>query len=193
MTTSRATREPTAGLLGRPPRVALGLSGSRRRPLSLRHGCRSMARPATPHRRRGQALVEFVLVLPMLLLFLAGIFDFGMGLYTQMTIVNAAREGARIATIDPDPSTIPQVVTASVQGAATGLSAGNLTVTATCVPIVSTSCDFNSATDSQQGDAVSITVTYPYSWIMPIYIPFLNARLFQGPLTLSSTVQMILQ
>ena len=53
----------------------------------------------------GQALVEFALVLPLLILILCGIVDFGWIYYNQITLNNAAREGARYAVIHYDPST----------------------------------------------------------------------------------------
>jgi hypothetical protein len=48
---------------------------------------------------RGQSLVEFSLVLIPLLLILLGIIQMGFVFNTQVTITNAAREGARAATI----------------------------------------------------------------------------------------------
>ena len=39
------------------------------------------------------------MVLPVFLLVLAGILDFGLGLYSQMTVINAAREGARLGVV----------------------------------------------------------------------------------------------
>jgi len=53
----------------------------------------------------GQSLVEFALVLPVLLLLLCAIIDFGWLYYNQITLNNAAREGARYAVIHYDPST----------------------------------------------------------------------------------------
>jgi hypothetical protein len=50
-------------------------------------------------RSRGQTLVEFALVLPMLLLFLLGILDLGRAVYAYSTISNAAREAARLAIV----------------------------------------------------------------------------------------------
>ena len=54
---------------------------------------------------KGQALVEFALVMPILLLLLCGIIDFGWIYYNQITLNNAAREGARYAVIHYDPTT----------------------------------------------------------------------------------------
>mgnify|MGYP000547232741 CR=1 FL=1 len=54
---------------------------------------------ATPdHKRergRGQALVEFAIVLPVFFLVVAGMFDFGLGIYSDLTLVNAARESVK--------------------------------------------------------------------------------------------------
>jgi hypothetical protein len=47
----------------------------------------------------GAELVEFALVLPLLLLVLGGIVDFGMLLQRQQVVTNAAREGARLAAV----------------------------------------------------------------------------------------------
>ena len=54
---------------------------------------------------KGQAMVEFALVVPILRVLLCGIVDFGWLYYNQITLNNAAREGARYAVIHYDPST----------------------------------------------------------------------------------------
>ncbi|WP_155369199.1 TadE/TadG family type IV pilus assembly protein [Catellatospora vulcania] len=50
-------------------------------------------------RDRGAAAVEMALMLPLLLLLVFGIIDFGRMLNTQIRITEAAREGARAVTI----------------------------------------------------------------------------------------------
>ena len=58
-------------------------------------------------RRRGQALVEFALIIPLFLLLLVGIFDLGRAVFAYNTLTNAAREGARIAIVNQyEPSII---------------------------------------------------------------------------------------
>jgi Flp pilus assembly protein TadG len=64
----------------------------------------------------GQTAVEFALILPILVLILMGVFDFGRAFYAYSVVANAAREGARAgvyfrATADE--------VTAGVYSAAT--------------------------------------------------------------------------
>jgi len=55
---------------------------------------------------RGQAIVELALTLPLLLLVLLGIFDFGLMFQRFEVVANAAREAARVAVL-PD-STVGQ-------------------------------------------------------------------------------------
>ena len=50
--------------------------------------------------RRGQALVEFALVFPVLVLILLGIFEVGRAVFAYNTLGNAAREGARVAAVN---------------------------------------------------------------------------------------------
>ncbi len=56
-------------------------------------------RPARKPRGPGQAVIEFALVLPLLLLVLLGITEFGRAFYTLNVLTQAAREGARLAAV----------------------------------------------------------------------------------------------
>ncbi|MFF5175551.1 TadE/TadG family type IV pilus assembly protein [Micromonospora sp. NPDC000089] len=53
---------------------------------------------------RGAAAVEMALVLPLLLLLLFGIIDFGRMLNAQLTLTEAAHDGARAASVGADPA-----------------------------------------------------------------------------------------
>ena len=55
---------------------------------------------------RGQALVEFALVVPLFLLLLFGILDLGRGVFAYNTIQNAAREAVRLAIVDQNEDAI---------------------------------------------------------------------------------------
>lgn len=43
---------------------------------------------------RGQSLVEMAIIMPLLLIIMAGVFDFGLVLHSYVVVVNAAREAA---------------------------------------------------------------------------------------------------
>ena len=51
-------------------------------------------------RSDGQALLEFALVLPVLLIVIVGVFDGGRAVFTNTTLSQAAREGARLAAVE---------------------------------------------------------------------------------------------
>jgi hypothetical protein len=56
-------------------------------------------------RSRGQELMEFAIVLPLLLLIVFGVLDLGRLFHALITITNAAREGARYGIVYPDDLT----------------------------------------------------------------------------------------
>lgn len=49
---------------------------------------------------QGQALVEFALVLPVMLLVLFGAIDFGRAIYAYNTVAEGVRQGSRLAVVD---------------------------------------------------------------------------------------------
>ena len=66
-------------------------------------------RGADGRRTRGQTLVEFALVLPIFLVILMSLLDFGRVIYAQHTINQDAREAARVGAVSADTltSTLP--------------------------------------------------------------------------------------
>jgi Flp pilus assembly protein TadG len=65
-------------------------------PFRRRHGQKSR------QKSRGQSLVEFALILPVFLVFLAAALDLGRVFYANISLNNAAREGAFEASKHPD-------------------------------------------------------------------------------------------
>src|SRR5439155_411108 len=73
---------------------------------------------------RGQSLVEFALVLPLMVTVMLGIVDFGFVFFVRGSVENAAREGARYGSIHPsDVSGITNRVKQTVMGIDTSSSA----------------------------------------------------------------------
>ncbi|MBN1812593.1 MAG: pilus assembly protein [Anaerolineae bacterium] len=54
--------------------------------------------PSNSHEERGQSYIEFVLVLPVLLLLVMGAIELALLLRAQLVLTNATREGARLAS-----------------------------------------------------------------------------------------------
>jgi len=53
-------------------------------------------------KQKGQALVEFALILPLLLMLLFGVFEFGRAMFIKNTLNNAARAAVRVAVVTPN-------------------------------------------------------------------------------------------
>jgi len=57
-------------------------------------------------KRRGQSLVEFTVLLPLLIMMISGLIEFGFMLNYYLDMIDAAREAARFAA-DDDPIRLP--------------------------------------------------------------------------------------
>lgn len=108
--------------------------------------CHGVGRSA---REVGAAAVEFAIILPVLLLIVAGIIDFGRAFFTQVTLTNAAREGARAAVIRVDAG----VVEARTRAALGPLDTGAVTVGAGSCP-------------ASGGGPVTVDVTSTFDWLI---------------------------
>ncbi|MCZ7572252.1 MAG: pilus assembly protein [Ardenticatenaceae bacterium] len=108
---------------------------------------------------QGQDLVEYALILPLLLLLLLGIMEFGIVIFSYDTIANAAREGARVGII-------PANSTADVQNAAMAMTSG-LDPGALSISVArSGSCS--------GPDSVKVVVTYDVKLISGVIIQALG-------------------
>jgi hypothetical protein len=79
-------------------------------------------------KEKAQTLVEFAFVLPLLLLLMVAIIEFGIIFYTQMAVTNAAWEGARAGATIIDPSQGDQEIIGAVHNAAFGLDTSRLSI-----------------------------------------------------------------
>lgn len=52
----------------------------------------------------GSATVELALLLPLLLVILVGVTEVAVAARTHLELLNAAREGARVAAVNPEPA-----------------------------------------------------------------------------------------
>jgi Flp pilus assembly protein TadG len=113
-------------------------------------------------KRRGVSLVQMALVLPVCLVFLLGLFDFCRALMVRQVVDNAAREGARYATV----STI-SVTTSAVQTVVRNFIAGQLPTSATTIQVYladpATGANLGDWTTAQLGQAIGVKVTGTYT------------------------------
>ena len=135
----------------------------------------------TGNREKGASAVEFALVLPVLMLVLFGIIEFGLTLYDKAIITNASREGARrgIVYVGDTVGVSPGVVTSTVDSyvgsylvsLGSGTGTPSTTITGNCgVP----------------GSSLTVAVSYPYSFLV---LPSFASGL-AGGITLSGVTVM---
>ncbi len=102
----------------------------------------------------GGSAVEFALLLPVLMMILFGIIEFGMALNRQSILTNASREGARLGIVQ----SIPAITTAAINAAidnyltAAGIPPGNVTRAIVAGGIT--------------GTPVTVTLTLPYTYVV---------------------------
>lgn len=100
---------------------------------------------------RGQTFVEFALALPILVVLLFGIIQFGVAFHDYITLTDATRAGARKAAVSGslDPSQRQGAVIGAVRGSAQNLDQSQL--------------DASVTSSWGHGDDVTVTATYPYT------------------------------
>jgi len=109
-----------------------------------------MRRQRRPSDERGASMVEAAIVLPILVLLIFGVVEFGLAFNAKVTLTHAAREGVREYALNNDLG----AATDKVKFAADGLDPALLGVSATaCV----------------DGDQTELTVQYPYSYDIPFW------------------------
>ena len=79
----------------------------------------------------GASAVEFALLLPVLMMILFGIIEFGLALYRQAILTNASREGARLGIVQSVPAITTAQIDARIDNYLTpaGIIPGNVTHT----------------------------------------------------------------
>jgi Flp pilus assembly protein TadG len=140
----------------------------------------------------GQSLVEFSLILPVLLILVFGIIDFGMGLRSYISLTNATREGARFAAVGNPAGTYPGdcdgATTTTVIGrvcvAIEGLDLSALTTVAVAYP-----------GGVAPGESVVVSADYTYTFITPVgdIMNFFSGGAFPETLSLSTSTDMRLE
>ena len=105
----------------------------------------------------GQDLIEYALVLPLFLLLVFGIIEFGLVIMSYNTIANAAREGARAGILPPSDDCDTACRDAAAEVAARALTAG------------------------LNADELEVTVTRPGGGAIQVEVDYV-AHLITGPI-----------
>ena len=129
---------------------------------AAKHGCSKSLLS-----EQGQDLVEFALLLPLLLLLLLGIIEFGIAVFDYNSIANVGREVARYGSVHPSESTLEKFIfvddkteyTEDIKRWTRGLLNDTETLSITYA------LDNDDDQGSVLSSTVQVTVTYKYQFL----------------------------
>lgn len=128
----------------------------------------------TRQKDRGQGLVEFALVLPVLIIIAFGVLDLARVFFGVIAITNASREGARYLTQHPDDNQPDGagVKYAGTKNAARQESLGSfVNITQADVNVIPECRDLDGFTGCDHGFPIRVVVTHRFDLIMGWLLP----------------------
>ena len=111
----------------------------------------------TGRKERGQAMVEFALLLPIFLVVIFIIVDFGVGISRWVIVTNSTREGARMGAVGATTGEIADRVATTSNGLLNPVD----------VTVYYLDKDANGA-PGDRGDSVVVESDYNYTFITPL-------------------------
>ena len=139
--------------------------------------------------RKGGSAVEFALVLPVLLLLVFGIIEWGLYLFNSHVITNASREGARKGIVQA----VPRVPLSDIQTAVHTYSDSHLVTfaDAKASPIIDIALDGSPGTPCPTGNGfghyLAVEVRYDYTFLL---LPPLTGGILPGMKTITARTAM---
>lgn len=150
--------------------------------------------------------MEFSLVIPLLLILVFGVIDFGMGLRAYITVAQAAREGARFGTVGNLPGTFATggsgecngstktTVVGRVCSTLDGLGLTNVQSVSvqSCDTAPTPTCSAATTANMTSGRSLRVSATYTYHYITPVQriVNFLSAGSLGSTLSITSATDM---
>jgi Flp pilus assembly protein TadG len=149
-------------------------------------------------REEAQSLAEFALIMPIFLILVFGIIDFGMGLRAYITVAQATREGARYGVVGNQAGTFTSGGSGDCNGSTSTSIVGKVCSTLngldlTDIQTVTTTCpDTGTTPPCNPGDELEVHAEYHYHYITPVraLVNVLSGGSMPGYITVSSTASM---
>jgi len=111
----------------------------------------------------GAAAVEFALILPLLLILIIGLIDFGRMGFTQVSVTSASREGARYSSLYSSGLSSTQLITDFVQTSSPLTAKVSQLDSAGVLTVTSSMCS-----STQSGENTSVVVSTNFKWLLPV-------------------------
>lgn len=127
-------------------------------------------------------MVEMALVLPLFLMLVLGIIEFGRAMMIANLVTNAAREGARMAVLDGSTNTeISSGVKTFLQSAiGHSVSTGDIAVTITVTPATGNPNPNNNVANAISRDLITVKVQVPFNKVALIPGNYLAGKQLAG-------------
>lgn len=133
-----------------------------------------------PGERRGVAAVEMAFVLPLFLMLVLGIVEFGRALMVGQLVTNSAREGARIAVITGSTNTEVEQHIEDFLIATTDVAATDVDVDITITPAPGNPDPGGQVAAAEKKDLITVRVQLPFDKVSFVAGSFLNGKNLTG-------------
>jgi Flp pilus assembly protein TadG len=107
---------------------------------------------------RGATVVEFAFIVPLLIVLVLGIAEFGRAFQVSGTLSAAAREGVRVMALQNDPAAARAAVRNAAPALDPAVTNAQITITPASCPVTGTG-----------NTTVRVTVTYPLPFITDFF------------------------
>lgn len=137
-----------------------------------------------PLPRRGASLVEMALVLPVFMLVVTGIIEFGRAMMVGQLVTNAARHGARLAVIDGATNDSVQASVADFVRDAVGVDPAHATIAIDLTPAPGNPDPADDLSRAQPRDLCKVIVRIPYERVGYVAGRWLRGTQLSGQCTM---------
>ncbi len=137
-----------------------------------------------PPKRRGAAIVEAAIVLPIFFMAIMGIVEFGRGMMVTQLVTNASREAARRSTLDgSDNATVEQYVQNKLSSSL-GVLPADIAVAITITPDPNNNTTGNQLVNAQPYDLVTVKVSVPFDKVSYVAGRYLSGKTLAAETTM---------
>ena len=126
-------------------------------------------------REKAQGMVEFALVIPLLLMLMYGVIEFGRVILVFSSVFTASREGARYGSVAGNYTDCAGIRNAAIRtGTFAGVQSGQISINYDHGPGTSTYSSCNSSLDPDSGDRIIVSVNVPFQPFLLPYVGLFN-------------------
>lgn len=136
------------------------------------------------------------MVLPIFIILVFGIIDFGMGLRAYITVAQATREGARYAAVGNPAGSFTAGGSGDCNGSTTTSAVGKVCSTMNGLNLVNVeNVSVTYPEGNEPGKPVRVEASYSYHYITPLkaVVNFISAGSLDETITVTSTTDMRLE